>query len=889
MNTIFKYLGKVPFYILLIACSSFLFLNSPKDTLAATFTRKVFLQNVTTSSIEFRWVTDTQEALTVLYGTTTSYGSQVTSDTVSGTGGNNNHAKITGLSVNTKYYYQVLTQSGAAMTPAGDTNYYFTTAPTTGSPTPFSFAIWGDSGNASTAQNNVAKQVFAKKPNLTIVAGDISYPYTTDFANNNSKYFTIYSNTGQNSMAFSPYYVTCGNHETSCLTVMQDHSLPQGGTNSTSTVQASYSFDYGNVHFVALNTNASHAYNPTNPGTSSDPQVRWAYNDLKASSQPWKVVYWHHNGWSAGSHSTQTDIVTNLMKMLADLKAADPQTGYLGIWGHSHAYERWPQNVSGYANVQFYTIGNGGQSGTTSCKNISPACDTGSGLASPTVASTTIGTAGFLWMQVNGNAMTANYVGSGGKIEDVISLTTNGTVPTNPPATATPTTIATSTPTKTPTPTPTSAPINTNTPSPLPTLPTACLPGDANRDCKVDGIDYVVWVNHYSPTLVQSGGYTIGDFDANTKVDGQDFIIWLNNYGRTTGTPTAGSTSTPTSAISTPTTIPSTGFQPTAPYYATFFYPWSTNPNTTTIDPTTNTHTATAQSWSYWSDQAMNPPNTWFSHYTPDVNPTAFDPATELYSSTNDQILYWQLNKLKEAKQEVAISSWWGQGHKTDVAFKYIIKNIMNRVDNPYPKLRWSLYYENEGFGDPSEAQITSDLNYIAANYANQPGMLKINGKPVIFVYGGAEDTATSGYHTRWANANNAATTKFYVVLKVFGGYSSVSPQPDSWHQYSPAVRSDSQGSYSYMVSPGFWLDDGSAVRLGRDLTSFRSSVSSMVSSNATWKLTETWNEWGEGTSVEPGEQVMTDSTGKDVVDPNGAPFKNQYVDALNQLLPPLE
>ena len=51
-----------------------------------------------------------------------------------------------------------------------------------------------------------------------------------------------------------------------------------------------------------------------------------------------------------------------------------------------------------------------------------------------------------------------------------------------------------------------------------------------------------------------------------------------------------------------------------------------------------------------------------------------------------------------------------------------------------------------------------------------------------------------------------------------------------------------------------------------------------------------TWNDWGEGTAVEPGEQVMFDgSTGRDILDPAAAPFKNAYVDALRELLPPLE
>ncbi len=312
-------------------------------------------------------------------------------------------------------------------------------------------------------------------------------------------------------------------------------------------------------------------------------------------------------------------------------------------------------------------------------------------------------------------------------------------------------------------------------------------------------------------------------------------------------------------------------FQPTAPYYATFFYPWYKNPNTD-------------GSWSDWQDNGHSPAQNWFSNYLPDPDPTKFDPANELYSSNNDKIMYWQLGKLKEAKQEIAISSWWGQGHKTDAAFKHIVTDVMNRADNPYPNLRWTIYYENESLSNPTVDQIVNDLNYIKTNYASQPSYLKINGKPVIFVY--ADGLDGSDMASRWAQARSQ--TGFYVVLKVYSGYKTDPNQPDSWHQYAPAIRYDSQAPYSFAVSPGFWLDQN-AVRLSRDLTAFKSAVSAMVSSTATWKLTATWNEWGEGSSVEPGDQVTQTTSGTATLDPNGTLFKNAYVDVLNQLLPPLE
>ena len=318
----------------------------------------------------------------------------------------------------------------------------------------------------------------------------------------------------------------------------------------------------------------------------------------------------------------------------------------------------------------------------------------------------------------------------------------------------------------------------------------------------------------------------------------------------------------------------SPGFQPTAPYYATFFYPWSENPNTD-------------GRWSYWNDAGHNSPSNWFSHYLPDPNPSAFDPANELYSSNNYNIVKWQLAKLAEAKQEVGISSWWGQNHKTDVAFRNIVTDFMKRADNPYPNFRWTIYYEKEGFGNPPVSELVSDINYIKNNYATQPGFFKIGGKPVIFVYAAAHaGSSPSEDLSRWQQARDQ--TGVYVVMKKDSLNSSTASSMDSWHEYAPASRTGTNSPYYYFVSPGFWLE-GNAVRLARDLNAFRSGVQAMVAANVTWKLTQTWNEWGEGTSVEPGDEANWTTTGTATLKAGGVPFKNQYIDALNQLLPALE
>src|SRR3989304_2190788 len=71
----------------------------------------------------------------------------------------------------------------------------------------------------------------------------------------------------------------------------------------------------------------------------------------------------------------------------------------------------------------------------------------------------------------------------------------------------------------------------------LPVFAQSPLPGDGNGDGRVDGLDYVRWLNNFNRNT--SAGPTEGDYNNSGKVDGLDYIVWLNNFGRTQTTPTS--------------------------------------------------------------------------------------------------------------------------------------------------------------------------------------------------------------------------------------------------------------------------------------------------------------------------------------------------------------
>ena len=249
--------------------------------------------------------------------------------------------------------------------------------------------------------------------------------------------------------------------------------------------------------------------------------------------------------------------------------------------------------------------------------------------------------------------------------------------------------------------------------------------------------------------------------------------------------------------------------QPSFPIRAAFYYPWFPEA---------------------WNQQGFNP----FTNYTPSLG---------FYDGGSQTVIKQQITAMQYGGIQVGIASWWGQGSKTDGRIPALLQAASGT------NFRWSVYYENESQGDPSVAQLTSDLTYLRDKYGSDPSFLRINGRFVVFVYADGADAC--GMVDRWKQAN---TVGAYVVLKVFSGYRTCASQPDGWHQYSPAVATDSQKGYSYSIAPGFWKK-GASVRLARDLTRWNQNVRDMVASGAPFQLIATFNEWGEGTSVESAQE----------------------------------
>jgi Concanavalin A-like lectin/glucanases superfamily/Glycosyl hydrolase family 99 len=293
-------------------------------------------------------------------------------------------------------------------------------------------------------------------------------------------------------------------------------------------------------------------------------------------------------------------------------------------------------------------------------------------------------------------------------------------------------------------------------------------------------------------------------------------------------------------------------FSPVASQLGTFYYPW---------------YGGKDNGYESWSEDDHSPPESWRSNYLPDIDPTNFDPTNELYDSGDPALIKKQLGWMKQAGIQFGVASWFGPESGSDDYMRIIFSTIMPASDNPHPDMKWAMLYEDEGGSDnPSVDTIVGDLNYIQQTYVSKPYYLKIDGKPVIFVYNSDATTDEEALDdlARWKEARTK--TGFYVVM--LDSHVHVSPldaganpaDVDSWYRYVPGKYFDQLGSYSASVSAGYWkYDDDPESAEGRDPVQFETAVQRLKVANVPLKLITTWNEYPEGSGVEPATEVIQD------------------------------
>lgn len=309
------------------------------DAFSQRVVRGPYLQVGTPNSAVIRWRTDVATDSRVRFGTSLNnlnLFAESSNSTIE------HEIKIDGLSAETKYFYSVGTSSQVL---AGETDEHFViTSPQPGTPKPTRVWLLGDAGTKNSSQRAVRDAYYnftgSRHTDLVLLLGDNAYNNGED----NEFQFALFENMYEKMLCKSVTWATRGNHDrgprsgsnwTNGGAYYGIFTLPTNGEAGglPSGTEAYYSFDYGNIHFICLESTSGDLR------ADNSPQWTWLEEDLAANDQDWTIAFWHHPPYSKGSHNSDSESELGEMRERAVSRLEDAGVDAV-FTGHSHSYER---------------------------------------------------------------------------------------------------------------------------------------------------------------------------------------------------------------------------------------------------------------------------------------------------------------------------------------------------------------------------------------------------------------------------------------------------------------------------------------------------------------------------------------------------------------------
>lgn len=298
--------------------------------------RGPYLQKGASTSMTVRWRTDTPVYSGIRYGTDINNLDLARSSNAETT---EHEIELSNLAPSTVYYYEIFNDENTLVSATED--LYFKTSPLPGTDVPISAWILGDCGTGNANQRAVRDAFYNhigdEHTDMMLFLGDNAYNSGTD----NEYQYSIFQNMYEDKLKNTVSWSCLGNHdgytadsETQEGNYYQIFSLPKnaeaGGL--ASGTEAYYSFDYGNIHFIVLDSYDSDR-------STGGAMHTWCENDIQNTTSDWIVAIWHHPPYTKGSHNS--DAEADLIEMRQNFLPMLESNGVdLVLNGHSHSYER---------------------------------------------------------------------------------------------------------------------------------------------------------------------------------------------------------------------------------------------------------------------------------------------------------------------------------------------------------------------------------------------------------------------------------------------------------------------------------------------------------------------------------------------------------------------
>ncbi|MGB9878030.1 MAG: metallophosphoesterase [bacterium] len=282
-----------------------------------------FLQNVTPYSATIWWLTDEEDEGRVIY----SDGRE--SLAVQSRLSRYQKVRLTNLKPSTLYTYR-LQGNGYSAGP-----FCFRTAPFESKR--FRFAVYGDTRTQDDVHRAIVRAMAKFKPELALHTGDL----VADGRDLSQweRFFSI-----ETPLASScPIYPVLGNHERNSPYHFRYFSLPGR--------ERYYSFNWGDCHFVALDSNEPYISDPT--------QLKWLEDDLQRNKNArYIIVFFHHPPYTLVKERTSSAL--KIRKIICPI--LQRYNVSVVFCGHDHNYQHFYDSgihyiVTGGGGAPLYDVG----------------------------------------------------------------------------------------------------------------------------------------------------------------------------------------------------------------------------------------------------------------------------------------------------------------------------------------------------------------------------------------------------------------------------------------------------------------------------------------------------------------------------------------------------
>jgi Calcineurin-like phosphoesterase len=258
-------------------------------------------------------------------------------------------ADFEGLVPGAEHVYRILMDGYETFSPAGPLQFRAPGA------TPFRFLVFGDSGWGSPSQAQIAALMMGEQPDLVVVTGDLGYPFGT-YAYYETNYFDYYAGLSKS----VPFFPCPGNHDyygDNLQSYIAMNAVPVEGVPEQERGRY-YSFDWGNTHFISLDSMGSLVEAVEGSGLMLD----WLENDLASTRKFWRVVFFHHPPFAAGPNENDARCIMARDRIVPILERHRVQ---LVFNGHEHSYQRTEPLIGGDIvgadqGIVYITTGGGG-------------------------------------------------------------------------------------------------------------------------------------------------------------------------------------------------------------------------------------------------------------------------------------------------------------------------------------------------------------------------------------------------------------------------------------------------------------------------------------------------------------------------------------------------